>query len=407
MHPTAAHDPLPFFRKQTIFLTGGTGLVGGCLLFKLAMKLDTGKIYTLVRGSPERATSQLRDIMPNQIDAILATKKVQLVVGDIREHKFGIDPVVLTEIARTVSVIIHSAASISLRTTQKECVENNCLPVLHLTQMSSTFENLSRFVFISTAYANAHLPDGVIEERIYPGGDAEQQLSRIMEAGSLAEGLAGFTHAYTLVKNITEQLLLSRNPNLPILIMRPTCIAPAISQPYPYYSRPGSCPGCGYVQRYMESPDSGVFHVSSFHTTGTNIVDEIPVDITANLILLHIMHGMTGIVHAGAESYVRRTLAQLHQTIINHFPRRPSSRRPEFRYLSDERVPQGRYAGFLKTFGRDWHFSNAASQKFAALEGPLSIALGNHDAEKFLDERARLISADVVRRRSSKAFARL
>ncbi|KAK7000456.1 hypothetical protein R3P38DRAFT_1847144 [Favolaschia claudopus] len=228
-----------------------------------------------------------------------------------------------------------------------------------------------------------------------------------MEAGSLAEGLAGFTHAYTLVKNITEQLLLSRNPSLPILIVRPTCIAPAISQPYPYYSRPGSCPGCGYVQRYMESPDSGVFHVSAFHPTGTNIVDEIPVDIATNLILLHIMHGTMGIVHAGAESYVRRTLAQLHQTIIDYFPHRAGSRHPEFQYLSDRRVPQGRYAEFLKTFGRDWHFSNAASQKSTALEGPLSIALGDHDAEKFMNERARLISRDVVRRRSSKASAKL
>ncbi|KAK7022406.1 male sterility protein-domain-containing protein, partial [Favolaschia claudopus] len=310
-------DPLPFFRKQTIFLTGGTGCLGGCILYKLAMKLDTAKIYALVRGSPERGISQLKDIMPNQTDDILATKKVQFLVGDITKKNFGIDPAVLTEMARTVTVVIHSAASISLTSPQQECVRNNCLPVLELATLASSFKKLSKFVFVSTAYVNHHLPDGVVEEKIYPAGDAEKLLSQIMKTGTVSKGLAEYSHPvpYTLVKNLTEQLLVSRNPSLPILIARPTIIAPAISQPYPYYTRHGSCPGSNYVQRYMEAPDSGIFHVSSLHPTGTNIFDEVPVDIAANIVLLHIMQGTTGIIHAGAGSYVRRTLAQLHQDI--------------------------------------------------------------------------------------------
>ncbi|KAK7048999.1 male sterility protein-domain-containing protein [Favolaschia claudopus] len=402
-------DPLPFFRKQTIFLTGGTGCLGGCILYKLAMKLDTAKIYVLVRGSRERGISQLKDIMPNQTDDILATKKVQFVVGDITKKNFGIDPAVLTEMARTVTIVIHSAASISLTSPQQECVRNNCLPVLELATIASSFRKLSKFVFVSTAYVNHHLPDGVVEEKIYPAGDAEKLLSQIIQMGTVSKGLAGYSHPvpYTLVKNLTEQLLVSRNPSLLVLIARPTIIAPAISQPYPYYTRHGSCPGSNYVQRYMEAPDSGIFHVSSLHPKGTNIFDEVPVDIAANVILLHIMDGTTGVIHVGAGSYVRRTLAQLHQDIIDHFPRRSNSRCPEFRYLSDKRVAQGRYAEFLKIFGRDWNFSSAASQKFSALEGPLSIALGNHDAGKFMGERTRRLGDEVVRRRSSGVSAKL
>ncbi|KAK7000413.1 fatty acyl-CoA reductase [Favolaschia claudopus] len=356
-------DPLPFFRKQTIFLTGGTGCLGGCILYKLAMKLDTAKIYALVRGSPERGISQLKDIMPNQTGDILATKKVQFVVGDITKKNFGIDPAVLTEMARTVTVVIHSAASISLMSPQQECVQNNCLPVLELATLASSFRKLSKFVFVSTAYVNHHLPNGVVEEKIYPAGDAEKLLSQIMKTGAVLQ--------------------------------------------LTYYTRHGSCPGSNYVQRYMEAPDSGIFHVSSLHPTGTNIFDEVPVDIAANVILLHIMEGTTGVIHAGAGSYVRRTLAQLHQDIIDHFPRKSGSRCPEFRYLSDKRVAQGRYAEFLKIFGRDWYFSSAASQKFVALEGPLSIALGDHDAGKFMSERTRRLGDDVVRCRSSEVSAKL
>ena len=39
---------------QTMFLTGATGTLGGCLLYKLALQLPTSKIFVLVRGSVQR-----------------------------------------------------------------------------------------------------------------------------------------------------------------------------------------------------------------------------------------------------------------------------------------------------------------------------------------------------------------
>ena len=38
-------------KGQTIFLTGSTGILGGCLLYKLALQLPTSRIFVLVRGS--------------------------------------------------------------------------------------------------------------------------------------------------------------------------------------------------------------------------------------------------------------------------------------------------------------------------------------------------------------------
>jgi hypothetical protein len=38
---------------QTMFLTGATGTLGGCLLYKLALQLPTSKIFVLVRGSAQ------------------------------------------------------------------------------------------------------------------------------------------------------------------------------------------------------------------------------------------------------------------------------------------------------------------------------------------------------------------
>ncbi|KAK7049075.1 NAD-binding domain 4 protein [Favolaschia claudopus] len=369
-------DPRAFFREQTILLTGGTGVLGGCLLYKLTMKLDTRKIYAVVRGSTETAVSQWKETMPEHIEDMLATKKIELVIGDMTKHGFGIEDAILREMAGSVTVIIHAAANINWLSTMplKETTSNNCLPVLRLAEVAATFGKLAKFVFISTTYANSFLPDGIVEERIYPVGDPEQHLAQILSEGKVSEGVdSGFASPYTFAKHLAEQLLLSRNRRLPILIVRPSTIGPAVSEPHPYYYRRGSCPVSDYIERYMSAPDSGIVHVSPHCADGTNVYDEIPVDIVANLTLLHIMHGTDG------------------------------ARGPEFHYVTDKSIKQGRYAEFGKIWARDWRFSNAASKSFRSVKGPLSIALGDHDAaEKFMKERARRISEEVVRRRASK-----
>ncbi|KAJ7122286.1 male sterility protein-domain-containing protein [Mycena epipterygia] len=391
-------NPSTFFPRQTIFLTGGTGNLGGCLLFKLALKVDTRKIYVLVRGSAAKALSQWAETMPTQIDRIMATKKVQLVVGDVKKRHCGLDPAVLAEMTNTVTLVIHSAGNISLQESLKESVHDNCLPTLELAKLAARFTKISGFVYVSTAYVNSFLPDGVVEEKIYEAGDAETQLSEILATGCVSKGVPHSLWPYAFGKHLTERLLLSRNPDLPLLIVRPTIIAPAISQPYPYYGPSGSCPMSTYTRTYMETPDSGVFHVSPARPPGSNVLDEIPVDLVANLILLHAMHGTTGIVHAGAQSYVPRSLSQLHSDIQAHIPRPRGLPAASFSYVVDTRIEQGRYARFWAAMARDWHFSNAASSSFSALKGPLSIALEDHDATEFMANRAKRIAAEIARR---------
>ncbi|KAJ7135894.1 NAD-binding domain 4 protein [Mycena epipterygia] len=393
--------PFTFFQQQTVFLTGGTGGLGGCLLFKLALEVDTRKIYVLVRGSAALARTRWGETMPMQIDRIMATKKIHFVVGDITMRDCGIEPSVLAEMAERVTLVIHSAGSISLTDPLKKSVFDNCIPALELAQLASMFKNLASFVHISTAYANSFLPDGVVEEKIYDVGDAESQLAEILDTGCISqENVPEFPWPYAFAKHLTEHLLLSRNSHLPLLIVRPSNIGPAVSQPYPYYGPPGSCPVSTYIRTYMEAPDSGIVHVSPRNMSGSNIVDEIPVDLVANLILLHAMHGTTGIVHASSQSYTPRRLSQFHDDIRAHIPR--SLPAVPFRYVSDLQMEQGRYAQFWVVMGKDWHFSNAASRSFESLKGPLSMVLEDHDAAKFMRNRAKLIAEDIMSHCKSK-----
>ncbi|KAJ7476564.1 hypothetical protein FB451DRAFT_1557407 [Mycena latifolia] len=202
--------------------------------------------------------------MPHQIDDILGTNKIHFVVGDTTERDFGIDSVVLGEMADST-------------------VYDNYLPTLELAQLASRFKNLGGFVYISTACANSFLPDGIVEERIYAGSYPEQQLSEILETGSAVQSLPKFIWPYVFAKHLTERLLLSRSPQLPLFI------------------RPGSSPVATFLRAYMAASDTGVVHVSPRHPAGANVPDEI---VVANLILLHAMHATTGVVHARAQCYV-------------------------------------------------------------------------------------------------------
>ncbi|KAF8145185.1 male sterility protein-domain-containing protein [Mycena galopus ATCC 62051] len=352
--------PCTFYKEHTVLLTGGTGGLGACILFKLALLLDTGKIYVLVRGSIERAKSQ----WGLNVVRILATGRVELLVGDIGEKHLGLVPGVLAELAGSVTLVIHCAANIDLLASLNDHIRDNCLPTLELAKLASGFKNISRFVHVSTAYVNAFLPAGSVEEKIYETRDAEMQLSEILETGSTdVEGFAGH---YTFTKHLTERLLVLRYPHLALLIFRPTSIGPAISQPFPYYERDGD---------------------------GTNVLDEIPVDLVANLLLLHCMHGSTGVVHACAQSFIPRTTSQIVAEDIAPHTRQGNTRTHSGRADIASRSPLFTILAGLG--GKDWRFSNAASRKFANVGGPLGMKLQDNEPEKFFSGRSKLLAERV------------
>ncbi|KAJ7886354.1 hypothetical protein B0H13DRAFT_2044287 [Mycena leptocephala] len=319
--------------------------LGRMSTFQARIKSYTHKIYVLVRGSAAKAITRWTENMPMQIGDILATKKVHFVMVEC------------------VTVIVHG--------TLKKTVMENCIPALELAQLAGKFKRLTAFVHISTAYVNSFLPDGVVEEKIYELGDAEKQLCEILDNGTLSRNdAAAFPVTYAFGKHLTERLLVARNPDLPLLIVRPTAIGPAISQPYRYYGPIDSLPLSTYIRSYMQAPDSGV--------------------------------STRGVIHAGSQSYISRSLLQLHDDIRAHFPHPDRLPPIPFRYVSDGQVEQGRYATFWGRPGKDWIFSNTASKAFSNLAGPLGMALEDHDAAEFMRTRAKLIAKQIMASRGSR-----
>ncbi|KAJ5961418.1 hypothetical protein N7501_006359 [Penicillium viridicatum] len=374
------------FEGHTVFLTGGTGCLGGCLLYKLALQLPTRKIFVLVRGNSQRAIEKLKESMPNHAQAILATKKVEFVIGDMKTVNFGIEPNVLGQLQDQVTLVIHAAAKIKLEGPIRDALESNCLPALEMARIASGFRRLKLLVQVSTSYVNSHLPDGPVLERIYRLGgeeDPEEELAS-MSTLDTSPHAGKFSSTYTQAKHIMERLLLSRFPLLPILLLRPTIFGPAFRHPYSLYGSEDSTPLTKFTRLWFSDRGSTqIWHATEGYQTGTNILDEIPVDLVANACLLHAAARTTGIVQIGSQLYHPITFDEVYR--LGHENATPEVQRefPKIIFTEDRSTPQCFLAELIQVGTRNWLFDCGRSYWLKQVSGPLSMQVCKHEADAF------------------------
>jgi hypothetical protein len=388
------------FTRHSVFLTGSTGSLGGCLLYKLALQLPTQKIFVLIRGSAESAIEKWRRLMPKQTQAILNTGKVHFVVGDIKETDFGIQGSELRRLCDEVTLVIHTAATITLDAGIVESIENNCLPSLELAKIVSRFRRLKLFVQISTAYVSSFLPDGYVGERLYSISDAdpEGELAAILSTGNSPD-TARFSSSYTHAKYLMERLLLKRYPLLPLLLVRPTIFGASIRDPYPLYGPINSTPMNKFASLFFaDRGGQHVWHATEGYGTGANIVDEIPVDFVANGCLLHAAARTQGIVHLGAQLYVLFTFDDFLRLAEASAPPSIQKELPTLIFTQDRNAPQSLLADLVKVSTRNWVFDCGRSYWLKQMAGPLSLAACKHDVDKLNSARIKEIYENTAKK---------
>jgi len=371
------------FETHTVFLTGSTGSLGGCLLYKLALQLPTRKIYVLIRGTREQAIEKWKSAMPDQTKAILATEKVEFVSGDIKSVDFGIEAAVMEQLRSQITLVIHTAAKINLESGLVEAFENNCLPALELARIASRFRRLRLLIQLSTAYCNSFLPDGPVLERPYnvAGEDPEEELASILTLDQSPHSLR-FSSTYAQAKYVMEKLLPKRYPLLPILLVRPTIFGQALRHPYPLYGLEKSTPLNKFYQLLMADQGSTqVWHAAKGYKTGANIIDEVPVDFVANACLLHAAARTTGIVQIGSELYEPFTFDEYLDIAMTNAP--PAIRRelPRIIFTEDQSAPQGFLAELVQVASRNWLFDCGRSYWMRQVGGPLSLRVCRYQVD--------------------------
>jgi alcohol-forming fatty acyl-CoA reductase len=374
-------DEWDFYRRQVVFLTGGTGGVGGSLLYTLAVTLRVPKIYVLIRSSPEVARRRLTSTLRHCASQVFRTGAVRFVAGDVTLPSFGLSPTTVAQFEREVTVVIHSAANTSFKAPLRTVVRDNTLPALELARMTTRFAKLVSHVQLSTSYAMSCLPDGPVEERIYPIEDVEQVLQDII-SGRITD-FGNYAWPYARSKHLMECLLAKRFPRHPILVVRASAIGPSLQTPFELYGPIESLPISHLYARLMR-PVGGtsIFHASAEHPAGTNILDEIPMDLCVNLIMQHIQRGTTGIVHAVSRSYIPRTLRDRLEDLDKWMPEDEERPRTKVVFTTDRSQRQSSLAEAYAALTRNWLFLNDQSRDLK-LSGPLSMSFSGHDLEQF------------------------
>lgn len=246
---------------------------------------------------------------------------VSVLEGDLIQPDFGLNSENMALLRQRTHIIIHSASSIALLSPLAKLVS----PVIDVTERLAHFalecEGFESFVYISSAYANGHLfyqGDGmsevVVREAIYPlnhsaiisekGDSLQQECYQVRSTGSSAAFESHrFPWAYAYAKHLTERLIttLFNSSDKRLLIIRPSVIDPAQCFPYRGYCRPMSSP------RVIAA---GIFCLVLSHTVRLSsafgnpdqdsTIDQVPVDVVVDRLLVHLANGTSGPVHAVA-----------------------------------------------------------------------------------------------------------
>ena len=379
---------IEWYRDQVIFLTGATGNLGGCLLYKLAVNLPVAKIYVLCRGSVHQAMQKWETSMAEQIDEIFDTGKIHCLIGDITQPNFGLGKSELEILRHEVTVAIHSAACLSFFQDLAGSIRDNCLPVMEIARILLSFHKLEAFLHVSSIASQSFLlGESVLEEAglVSPDeGLPDTQLSAILATGE-SQYAERFFAPYAQAKYLAEQYLLNLDTPFPILIVRPTNIGPAIQDPYPLYGPEGAIPLYTFLQLIVESGEHR--RLDRFDLPSRDIViDEIPVDLVANTCLLHLATGSRGIVHAGSQLYVPVTLSQIITQIREYVPQALLEK------ADRSRVKKNLYTAnqaniILERICRKWQIDCQRSLQFKSTQGPIGLALSGHDFDAFTEKR--------------------
>lgn len=240
--------------------------------------------------------------------------------GDITRPACGLSQTDVKMIHDNVSIFIHGASTINLQKPLPEIGREVVYPSLTLAEMALGCTKLTQFVYISTAYSSTFLrpttdgrlegSDATITEKLNqihydPSRSAEDELSDLNTLGSTPEyESVEFPSPYSYGKHLSERLILRRfresGLDKTVLIFRPSCIGPAESRPHPFYEIPGSSPGTTFFGALMAMPPTKFIISTNLSDPGAATLDETPVDMVVNRLIVHVARGSSGCVHAVA-----------------------------------------------------------------------------------------------------------
>ncbi len=197
--------------KKVVFITGGTGLVGGYLVYKFLNDPEVSRIHLLLRGtSKDKASEKLRNVIrtfSQNEDNHDPENKINILLGDITKKDLDLSHEVIEYLAEEITHIIHSAANVKFQQSHEDAMLVNYEGTENVLKFAVKVESVSglvKFVYVSTAYTC---------------GDHEGEY---FEDGSFIP--EHFANSYEESKFRSDELVRSYSNKLPVSIVRPSII---------------------------------------------------------------------------------------------------------------------------------------------------------------------------------------
>ncbi|XP_037480756.1 fatty acyl-CoA reductase 2, chloroplastic-like [Triticum dicoccoides] len=319
---------IEFLGGKNFLITGGTGFLAKVIIEKILRTTpDVGKIYVLIKAKDSKAALKRlqNEIVGTELFKCLEqlhgkdyrhflARKLVTVVGNVREANMGIAPELADEIAKTVDIIINSAANTTFDERYDIAMDVNTMGPFRLMSFARRFSKLKLFLHVSTAYVNGRR-QGVVLEKPFSLGDtitkelgysdssglqntvldieAEIKLAfcsrhnsndaasfsqEMKDLGIERAKLHGWQDTYVFTKAMGEMVLDSMRGEIPVVTIRPSIIEGTCSEPIP-----GWIEGIRMLDPIMLYYAKG--RLSGFPADGDGVVDVVPADMVANATL--------------------------------------------------------------------------------------------------------------------------
>jgi nucleoside-diphosphate-sugar epimerase len=170
--------------RQTVLISGGTGMVGQELLPKICSQQIVERVFVLTRRN---------GVLPSH-------RKIEVVRGDVTRPDLGLLYDLKQSVAQATTTIIHGAAETSFSSDLSAARAVNVAGTEHLMRFAAGCPRLKAFCHLSTVYVCGKRTGTIREE------DLEHNF--------------GFVNAYEQSKYEAEQLIASQAQRLPATVVR-------------------------------------------------------------------------------------------------------------------------------------------------------------------------------------------
>jgi long-chain acyl-CoA synthetase len=185
---------------ELILVTGSTGFLGARLVHELLDLYPAASLALLVRARPGQSPLQ-------RVAAFLPARhlpRVQVFSGDVTLPDCGLSPQDYSRLARSVTRVIHSAATVRFDHSLAEASQINVEGTRRILDFAARAPDLASFTYVGTAYVAGDRTGLVREDEL----DAGQR----------------FRNTYEQTKCQAEALVRSRLAAIPTIIVRPSII---------------------------------------------------------------------------------------------------------------------------------------------------------------------------------------